>query len=265
MPNSLKNKKNSGFTLVELALVLVIAGMLLSLAASVGAARIDGQRIKDTNARMNFIMAAIKQYVRNYKHLPCPAAITGATSLETSTSFGFGAGTNIDDTPTGNCTATAFGANTIEIGAVPVRELGISPAVTVDGWGNRIVYAVDEDLTYVDRDIDPITTTPCGTNGGIVGGGYTDFATAGTLDVTLTDGTTSITTAAAVLLMSHGPNGIGAYFASSGTKSTATSTAGEAENYDYNDDIFAQGFPTSTFDDIVVFAEKWQLPWVCEQ
>lgn len=141
-----------GFSLVELALVVSIIGFLVSTIASVGSMQIQQQRVRDTQMRLEFIATAIEQYVLEYNHLPCPADPTLAygqnnvgVSQRISDTYAAGADVN-------NCRnvtkfqPTATGAN-IAIGTVPYVSLGIASAAAEDGWGNKIMYVVDQDLT----------------------------------------------------------------------------------------------------------------------
>lgn len=156
-----------GFSLTELALVLVIIGFLMSTVASVGSVQIEQQRINDTHARMEFVAAAIDQYARENHHIPCPADPQARYNDPWA-----GAGRGSDSfaitihiwnpataaapippitpaTSANNCFSAnlvAAGTN-VRIGAVPYKDLGISAASAEDAWGNKLTYVVDQDLT----------------------------------------------------------------------------------------------------------------------
>jgi prepilin-type N-terminal cleavage/methylation domain-containing protein len=120
----LKNKLQKGFTLVEMAIVLVIFGLLLSAlflplqAQQQQAAR--GQTITTTeNAK-----TAILGYAQSHGRLPCPA---------TAVSNGMEA-----PLTGGTCNQ--------QVGFLPAATLGIQPTdaqgFALDAWNNRIRYAV---------------------------------------------------------------------------------------------------------------------------
>jgi prepilin-type N-terminal cleavage/methylation domain-containing protein len=73
--------KQSGFTLVELAIVLVIIGLILGMAFK-GKDLIDGAKVKSAQANINKIQAGMNIYFERYGSYPgdgCPAAATVPT------------------------------------------------------------------------------------------------------------------------------------------------------------------------------------------
>jgi len=62
-----------GFTLVEIAFVIVILGLLLAMIAGVAAALVGQQRREVTRQRLAGIETAIALFVSQNKRLPCPA------------------------------------------------------------------------------------------------------------------------------------------------------------------------------------------------
>ncbi len=240
-----KPNKNNGFTLVELSSVLLLIALILGMSVSIASSRIEVEKLKSTQARMDFIMSAVEQYVENYNHLPCPA---NALMLVTASAYGEGQGTG---TIGGDCTADGTGlidtgASGVVIGAVPTKTLGISTTAGFDGWDNLITYAVDEDLT--------IETGA---------GGYADTGSKGDISIVNGDTTPSatiITTDAAVVLLSHGKNSWGAWPGKGVVRITiAGGDANEDENADGNDNVFVDIFRSSTFDDTIIYRTKWQF------
>ncbi|MCB2082354.1 MAG: hypothetical protein KDD76_06910, partial [Rickettsiales bacterium] len=130
----------AGYTILELAIVITIVALIITMTITVGIARIEMQRANTTDTRMTYLIKALKAYVDVYGHLPCPADGALAT---TDTNYGWGAGTG-----TGTCSASNLqDSGTVVAGAIPVINLGIDPLVSVDGWGNKITYVVTEALT----------------------------------------------------------------------------------------------------------------------
>lgn len=70
--------RNAGFTLVELAIVLVIIGLILGMAFK-GKDLIDGAKVKSAEASINKVVSAINTYYERYGAYPgdgCSAAPT---------------------------------------------------------------------------------------------------------------------------------------------------------------------------------------------
>jgi prepilin-type N-terminal cleavage/methylation domain-containing protein len=179
-------KHTRGFTLIELAIVLVIVTILIGGLAVPLSAQIQARRIAETRADMNAIREAIIGYAMRKSagepYLPCPD--DGTASME-------GDEGNRD---AGRCLNTR--------GRLPWRTLGVEGA---DAWGNRYTYAVTRDFTN-DRSMLPVNP------------GF-DTNAPGDLEVHENANCTGSGAAhlAAVVIVSHGPNGRGAQNKSGGT------------------------------------------------
>lgn len=110
-------KCNSGFTLVEMAIVLMIVGLLLGGMLVPLSAQMDQRNASDTQKTLSEIKEAIIGYAIVNGRLPCPAQATFATG---NTNAGM-----VD------CTLTT--------GVIPWATLGTSET---DAWGRRFTYAV---------------------------------------------------------------------------------------------------------------------------
>jgi len=116
-----KNKKSSfspGFTLIEMAMVLVIVGIIISIVATVLPSLIKSSKIKKARSILEEVDYAIQGYVTANGRLPF--ADNGTTGEEDS------------------ATPTYFGN-------LPYVTLGLSSGD--DAWGNRLKYGVNKDLT----------------------------------------------------------------------------------------------------------------------
>ena len=117
-----------GFTLAELAVVLVIVVLLLGGLLLPLSAQIDARNLAATRRTLDGIGDALLGFAAAQGRLPCPAA-GGATGVESPA--GGGACTNPYD------------------GFVPGATLGITPTddagYVIDAWGQRIRYAVSRD------------------------------------------------------------------------------------------------------------------------
>ena len=254
----------SGFTILELTVVLTIIALIAGTALSIGATRVMSSKIEDTERKMDLIQEALDAYVAQFNHLPCPA--DGSLKL---TDANFGEEQLTSGSPPGDwCAGVHVSASPhLHIGVLPINELGLEPAVSIDGWGRRFTYAVDERMAYSDTetaaagdgfentDIDDTTAFP-----DPLGAGDKGFTI-------LNAGGGTVTDRAIVVIISHGANGHGAWPARGGSvlnKSSADTD--EQENADNInavpntlDGVFVQKFSTDTFDDIVRYNMRWQL------
>jgi prepilin-type N-terminal cleavage/methylation domain-containing protein len=121
----MKNRTTSaGFTLAEMAIVLVIVSLLLGGLIVPLSAQMDMRNVNDTQKTINDIRDALLGFSSANGRLPCPASnvSNGVESLSG------GACTNPYD------------------GLVPAVTLGIGPTdsngFAIDAWGNRIHYAL---------------------------------------------------------------------------------------------------------------------------
>lgn len=163
----------SGFSLVEIAIVLVIVGLLLGGGLSVLGAQADQQRIKDTNQLLNDAREALLGYAASHAdpsgrpYLPCPD-------------------TNNDGNED---RVVATGACTARQGNFPWVTLGLGEA---DSWGDRLRYDV----------------TPAFSNS-LTGMTLGPPATAGDITIRNAAGV-QLAIAVPAVLISHGKNGFGA-------------------------------------------------------
>lgn len=139
----------TGFSLVELSVVLVIVSIIAVMGLELTANYMNRTAYKVTAERLDMIDKALVAYRRVNNKLPCPGS-TGLTP--TSACYGKefngsgGAGT-CNDTA-GACNGNVFAAGVLVSGDVPVRDLGLPLSAMVDGYGNRIYYVVAREQTY---------------------------------------------------------------------------------------------------------------------
>jgi prepilin-type N-terminal cleavage/methylation domain-containing protein len=137
---TMQNKNRSGYTLIELSVVLVIISLLTAGGLTLGAGMVNQAAHIDTGKILNQINQSLRDYYTVNGRLPCPAARDLAI---TDTNFGRevnGGSCN----STGAITGTSY-SNDVRIGMIPVRALGLSDRAASDG--NRILYAVTRQLT----------------------------------------------------------------------------------------------------------------------
>jgi|GEM_PF-705360 prepilin-type N-terminal cleavage/methylation domain-containing protein len=132
----------SGFTLVEMAVVLVVMGLvMLTVFPALIAVRSANQQAL-TQSNLHSLMLATAAYVQANGCLPCPATPGG-----TGTSFGMVGTTN--NAACGTCSAPsgAINATAPQEGIPPFVSLGVPPSTAHDGWGHWITMRVDPALT----------------------------------------------------------------------------------------------------------------------
>ncbi len=141
--------KIRGMTLVEMAIVLVIVGLLLGGLLMPLAAQMEQKRVNETQQTLGQIQEALLGFAIANGRLPCPASATSAGRESFCTNAVGGCGAAIIPNPPavlppahGRCTNpwNAF---------LPAATLGVTPidagGYAVDGWlitQNRIRYGV---------------------------------------------------------------------------------------------------------------------------
>ncbi len=123
-------RKQQGFTLVELAIVTVIIGLLMTMLIPVASGQLEQQRRKETINKIAVIDQAIVAFVMTNRRLPCPADGTVPSGT-------LGAGIEVRD-GNGDCGTQANGV-------LPWISLGLSEADATDGYYSRFTYRVPPD------------------------------------------------------------------------------------------------------------------------
>jgi prepilin-type N-terminal cleavage/methylation domain-containing protein len=221
-----------GFTLIELAIVLVIITILIGGLAMPLSAQIQARRIAETNKILEEAREAIIGYAMTHKtvdskpYLPCP---------DTD-------GNGFEEPRVANKCPNRFGY-------LPWITLGTGAQ---DAWGNRLRYSTHTDVSNDDVGISSTLVPANGWN-------YVCSSQACT---------TSIAEKVPVVLVSLGPNGWGALNVNGNTLAAPTSED-EKENLD-GDNRFVSRTPTKPdnpsgeFDDLVVWISfSVLLPRVC--
>jgi prepilin-type N-terminal cleavage/methylation domain-containing protein len=135
-----RNRRDLGFSLIEIAVVLVILSILIATVAVPIGSQLNQRRAAETQRSLDLAQQALIGYTSANGRLPCPA--TDGVTIGPVNSFGDEQfATAADSAVTGKCAYWA--------GYLPARTLGLSPldseGFMVDAWGlrqNRIRYAV---------------------------------------------------------------------------------------------------------------------------
>lgn len=135
---------NKGFTLIELAIVLLIGGILLGTLSSMLLIYLKKANIRMTQTRLESVDEGLQQFLNLNGRLPCPAAIDAGPDTPE-----YGREVDSDctsDTHPGTVRVTGRDGRWVRIGAVPVRTINLPDEFAVDAWSARFTYAVTEML-----------------------------------------------------------------------------------------------------------------------
>lgn len=252
----------SAFTLVEMSFVLIIVGIVILMVFPAMKAMREGTQRSATINNLYTLMRASAAFTQAHGCLPCPtpAGTYGA---------GFGRVRGVANAaPCGTCNMPE--------GLPPFADLGLPASTAKDGWGRWITMRVDAALT-INFGIVPPTALcltsdpqPCSLGSSQKGLCRAGLPTANRISVSTPSGAAQ---QAAILFLSHGPNGFGAFTADpmagagsnqhpsyGGPASTCTATTG-FELCNANGDASFVDAPTALsasqpFDDALVYLDR---------
>jgi prepilin-type N-terminal cleavage/methylation domain-containing protein len=222
-------RKTAGFTLIEMAMVLMIVGLLLGGMLVPLSAQMDQRNVSDTQKALSDIKEALIGYAIANGRFPCPASDT-SNGVESFTATGTASN--------GNC-------SNFYNGFVPAATLGVTSSVdnlgnigfAVDSWGNRIRYAVTQANTKA-------FTTKNGMHNAWNTGLSPDLLVCSTAT-----GISGSSCASGTYLTS---NGVPVVIFSTGKNGPQANGADETANL-ANNKTFVSHPPTPTFNDLVVW------------
>ena len=221
-------KFQHGFSLIEMAFVLVIVTLLLGGLLVPFATQVEQRRIAETQKAMEEIKEALLGFAIANKRLPCPDSTMAASGI------------NANDGVEDPCSAAMESE-----GNLPWATLGVSVA---DAWGNHFHYRVSNAFTG-----------PGGFT--LITTGTLNVCSAAGCGV----GTTSIAQNVPAVILSYGKNGYGSINANlaAGNPSINPCPAigcslDESENQNANNNFVSRtitpaGTPAGEFDDLVTW------------
>jgi prepilin-type N-terminal cleavage/methylation domain-containing protein len=141
--NTSKRRENAGYTLIELAIVLVLMGLVFAAIVVSIPAFIYQQNSRTTEKRFDVVLNTLSAYTQSHYRLPCPADPDGARR-------------GLERDPNGHCFRNTSARNLYEQteGVVPWRTLGLAETDVMDGWGNYFTYRPAPQLTVMTSDTD---------------------------------------------------------------------------------------------------------------
>ncbi|MBI4196059.1 MAG: type II secretion system protein [Betaproteobacteria bacterium] len=220
-------KRSSGFTLVEMAVVIFIITLLLGSILVPLATQVEQKQISDTQKTLDEIREALVGFALVNGYLPCPDTNDdGAEDVNAGT---------------GRCGTVAGG---IATGNLPWATVGVAGT---DAWSNRFRYVLNE--RYAWRPPAALIN---------LSGGGTDVRVCQAANCGGTG------TAVVAVIVSHGKNGYGATNSLSGTTNPSPTGADELENTDADREVVSRAIsaPESSageFDDIVTSLSQYIL------
>lgn len=129
----------AGFTLVELSVVILIGGILMSFMGTALLAYMKKSQVTKTQFRIEKIKEAMRQYLDVNGRYPCAADRTIGPE---NSNFGREVTTTCNS---GNFSGTVRDGG-VRIGAVPTRTLNLPDEFIADAWGHKLTYAITENL-----------------------------------------------------------------------------------------------------------------------
>ena len=146
-----KNSVNKGFTFVELSVLLTVVSLVVVTAVTSKGNVVNLQQKQETLKKMAKIEKALKTSLKNSHHslservLPCPAKPSIVANNKD-----FGKPAKLASPPSTGfvCDGNSLRHSNkgVYIGIPPIRELGLRLDDITDGWGNRIMYVVSNDI-----------------------------------------------------------------------------------------------------------------------
>ena len=154
MINDKRHEK--GFTLLELAIVLIIVGLIATPFVQEYHLYAENVAKGETEERFYTIESAVQDYYERNGFLPCPAESFTSKVLDAGPPavFVYSDSTSTmniydnDDFGIQNCSdfeqELSDDDQTVLMGAVPTKTLGLNAEQALDGWGNKLTFVVSK-------------------------------------------------------------------------------------------------------------------------
>ena len=215
-----------GFSLIEIAMVLVIISILLAMVAVPLAAQVEQRRMEETQRLLDGVKDALYGFAMANGRLPCPAT----------------AGTAGVESPVGGgaCTALVGFLPAVTLGITPVDSSGFAIDAWVDGTtARRIGYAVSNSNSNALTTADGVRNATMAIVGAATHLYVCALGLTGTPPATTCGAMTTLTSTAPAVIFSLG-------------KDSANTPFDQANNQN-GDKVFSSGTPNATFDDLVTW------------
>lgn len=138
--------KNRGFSLIEIAIGLIVIGLLTLPLIEIYKIQLANEKETFNEGLFTRIRNKINEFVIETGRYPVPSNLLVGPD---DPLYGVEAGAFQPcpswPTPTGVCRTVA--GSSVLIGGVPTEDLGMHPEEGLDYWGNKVLYAVDQGKT----------------------------------------------------------------------------------------------------------------------
>ena len=218
----------TGFTLIEMTMVMMIIGLLLTGLIPTLSAQMESRRINETRKQLDEIKESLIGFAIINGRFPCPTNGTALSGDELITGSGLAA----------TCTLSSSNAAR---GVLPWATLGVNET---DAWGRRFTYRIT--ANFADG-ADGTGEAACAVTAGV----SFQLCSNANLNVKTTTGGSSVAVNVPAIVVSHGANGLGAYPVGGGA-TIGTATGDERENADDDNTFISKDFSPS-YDDLVVW------------
>lgn len=222
--NLLSNHAQAGFTVLEMAVVVIVAGILLAFLGSAMLTFMEENQARTTEHRMNQIGQALDRHLSVNGRYPCPA---DRTLDAANPNFGR---ESCAPAPPG-----IIGNAVRSIGAVPTRTLNFPDEYLSDAWGRKFTYAVSTDLTSA----------------------ATYRADLGALNVNGVAGV--LDNAVHYAVISHGPSGAGGFPQGAGTQRYVPCSGTSQDRDNCDDDVSFVSLLVNSEENIADFYDDYVL------
>lgn len=257
------NTRESGYSLIQLAIGLIVIGLFVAISGQAYVLYTKNKQVMTTQERVTEMVAAIQGYRQLYGRYPCPSSMLAEKDdtnyghetdcTDTSVAVGDCNGgicieTAIDGAPytiSNGVTITtadrdaALANPRVRLGAIPFRLLQIDERKTYDAYGSRFLYAMTESMADPDlfRELN------------------------GAIHIVNADGESLINPpgTAPFVIVSPGPNGLGAYSAQGAQTTQCIDTVLDGENCRNFDPVSVVTPPTLTNPSFAIFASDYRM------
>lgn len=141
-------KKIQGFSLIEICIVMIVVGLILSGAITQYGVYVHKQRIERTNQNLAVAQHSLQQFYERFGRFPCPAGTMSDPARPEYAREADCFSMNKADLAKLSVVKTGDGKKQeVAIGYIPVKSLGLLEKYSRDGWEKNIIYAVSVQTT----------------------------------------------------------------------------------------------------------------------
>ena len=211
-------------------------------------------KVSSTNKKIDQIYKSLGIYLINNRRLPCPASLVRGINddelfgeeVRLSSGICGGSAGVFDSTISTN----------IKYGMVPIKALNLSSDYAIDDFGNKISYIIDQRFTGdfqetgMNSSMSSFGTVPANPENEIIK--IKEMQINGSSEI-------DILKNSILVILSHGPNGLGSFNANDSTQNISSSDLAEVGNSysaSFDNVFYSESFNSDKFDDIILFKNR---------